>query len=34
MNNETSFENNDERFIMVVRVKESEWERVPFGVAG
>ena len=34
MNNETSFENINERFIMVVSVKKSEWEKIPFGVAG
>ena len=35
MNNETSFkQHNKERFIIVVGVKEWEWESVPFGVAG
>ena len=35
MNNETSFkQHNKERFIIVEGVKEWEWKRVPFGVAG
>ena len=35
MNNETSFkQHKKERFIIVAGVKEWEWERVPFDVAG
>ena len=29
MNNETSFKQHKERFIIVAGVKESEWESVP-----